>query len=56
MDMKFEVNDEEFAIISVEGECEMIHTKDQSSVPIQLLLLCPTPPFCFFMIQYPHRC
>lgn len=33
MKIKFEVNDQEFAIISVEGECEMIHTKDQGSVP-----------------------
>lgn len=34
MKIKFEINDQEFAIISVEEECEMIHTKDQGSVPI----------------------
>lgn len=54
--MKFEVNDQEFAIISVEGECEMIHTKDQSLVPIQLLLLFPIPPFCFVMMGHPDCC
>lgn len=48
MKMKFEVNDQEFVIILVEGECEMIHTKDQGFSPNSALASLPYPSILLF--------